>query len=136
MIYGNPVYLISVELHYGYGLKDPSLDEWKQIVDDYYEYKDALTQKYGSPAISRQITTYNGNLLDNRKKLSIEELSLGSGNPKCFSHYKTRFGKITIDTIVYDPILRDYYNGLKIDYWDSYNKDHQFRLKDNRFIDL
>ncbi|MBQ8706271.1 MAG: hypothetical protein IJ548_08245 [Paludibacteraceae bacterium] len=135
-ISGNPVYLVSVELHYGYGLTDPSVDEWKQMVNDYYDYKDALTQKYGSPVVSRQVTTYNGNLLDNRKNLSVDELSWGSGNPKCYSHYKMRFGEITIDTIVRDLILGYKYNGLLINYWDNYNKDHPFTPQDNRFNDL
>ena len=40
IISGNPVYWISVELHYGYGITDPTIEEWNQIVDDYYDYKD------------------------------------------------------------------------------------------------
>jgi len=135
-IYGNPVSLVSVELHYGYGITDPTIEEWNQMVDEYYNYKEALTHKYGSPVTSRQVTAYNGNLLDNRKNLSVDELSWGAGNPKCYSHYKIRFGEITIDTIVRDLILGYKYNGLQINYWDTYNKEHPFKPENTRFKDL
>ena len=134
-IYGNPVSLVSVELHYGYGIKDPTVEEWKQMVDDYYDYKAALSKKYGSPSISRQVTTYNGDVIDNRKNLTFDELSWGAGAPKCYSSYKTRTGDITLSTII-KGAFRSNFNGLEINYWDTYNKEHPFKPEDNRFNDL
>ena len=140
-IYGNPVNYITVELHYGYHIGDPTIEEWKEIVNDYNEYKDALSNKYGSPSVSRQETTYNGNRresMDYLIKNNLHNIRYGEGlyQPECYSIFKTKFGKIYIHTAMYGQDNVYWFNGLGISYSDTYNKEHPFKPENVRFKDL
>lgn len=140
IISGNPVYWISVELHYGYGITDPTIEEWNQIVDDYYDYKDALSKKYGSPSVSKQETTYNGDRRDSMEILRKQNMYKGYGNwlyqPECYSTFKTKVGDIHLHTAMKGQDNIYWFNGLEISYSDNYNKAHPFKPEETRFKDL
>ena len=137
-ILGDPVYSVGVSLEDYSVLLAPTEKEWEDMVNDFNEYKEALTLKYGYPSsvetkLERKIHRSPFDAPDYIPKWIDENDGLS-----CSAKYKVNGGCINMFTTIGGGMIWNK-TALIICYTDEYNKNNpnpKPKPLDKKFNDL
>jgi hypothetical protein len=123
-IWGDPVYSVEVSFR-GYSvLREPTEEEWGSLVNDFNDYREALTEKYGYPSfvetkLERKIHRSYFDAPDYVPKLISDRDGLS-----CSAKFNVTGGQISLFTTIGGFSYGECDTALFICYRDKYNEEY------------